>query len=52
MLYSSELGIAQSAYLKALAKLYVAERSYERAQMLLQERSSGSRNRSAGRARC
>jgi cobalt-zinc-cadmium efflux system membrane fusion protein len=41
ILYSSELGMAQSAYLKALAKLYVAERSYERAQMLLQEKVIG-----------
>ncbi len=41
ILYSSELGMAQSAYLKALAKLYVAERSYERAQMLLKEKVIG-----------
>ena len=41
ILYSSELGMAQSAYLKALAKLYVAERSYERAQMLLKENVIG-----------
>jgi cobalt-zinc-cadmium efflux system membrane fusion protein len=41
MLYSSELGMAQSAYLKALAKLYVAERSYERARMLLKEKVIG-----------
>lgn len=41
ILYSSELGMAQSSYLKALAKLYVAERSHERAQMLLQEKVIG-----------
>ena len=41
ILYSSELGMAQSSYLKAIAKLYVAERSYERAQMLLQEKVIG-----------
>ena len=32
LLYSSELGMAQSMYLKAKAKLYVAERAYQRAQ--------------------
>jgi cobalt-zinc-cadmium efflux system membrane fusion protein len=41
ILYSSDLGIAQSAYLKAGAKLYVAERAYERAKMLLQEKVIG-----------
>jgi cobalt-zinc-cadmium efflux system membrane fusion protein len=41
MLYSGDLGIAQSAYLKANARLYVAERSYERAQMLLAEKVIG-----------
>jgi membrane fusion protein, heavy metal efflux system len=41
MLYSSDLGMAQSAYLKAVAKLYVAERSAERAKMLLQEKVIG-----------
>lgn len=41
ILYSSDLGIAQSAYLKALAKLYVAERAYERAEMLLKEKVIG-----------
>ena len=29
ILYSSELGMAQSSYPKAVAKLYVAERAYE-----------------------
>jgi cobalt-zinc-cadmium efflux system membrane fusion protein len=38
MLYSEELGMAQSTYLKADAKLYVAERSYERAKYLLSEK--------------
>jgi cobalt-zinc-cadmium efflux system membrane fusion protein len=41
LLYSGELGIAQSAYLKADAKLYVAERSFERAKMLLAEKVIG-----------
>lgn len=41
ILYSGELGMAQSAYLKADAKLYVAERSYERAKMLLEEKVIG-----------
>ena len=44
MLYSSELGMAQSAYLKAAAKLYVAERAYERAKMLLREKVIGPRD--------
>jgi cobalt-zinc-cadmium efflux system membrane fusion protein len=41
ILYSSELGLAQSAYLKARAKLNVAEQSYSRAQFLLQEKVIG-----------
>ncbi|HET8720847.1 MAG TPA: efflux RND transporter periplasmic adaptor subunit [Nitrospira sp.] len=41
MLNSSELGMAQSSYLKAVAKLYVAERAYERATMLLREKVIG-----------
>lgn len=41
ILYSSELGMAQSSYLKAIAKLYVAERAYERAEMLLKEKVIG-----------
>ena len=41
ILYSSDLGMAQSAYLKAVAKLYVAERAYERATMLLREKVIG-----------
>lgn len=41
VLYSNELGIAQSTYLKAKAKLYVAERAYQRAQALLQEKVIG-----------
>ena len=31
MLYSSDLGLAQSAYLKAEARLYVAEQAFKRA---------------------
>ena len=41
ILYSSDLGMAQSAFVKAGAKLYVAERAYERAKMLLQEKVIG-----------
>ena len=41
MLYSSELGLAQSAYLKARAKLHVAEQAYNRAKFLLQEKVIG-----------
>ena len=41
ILYSSDLGMAQSAYLKAIAKLYVAEKAYERATMLLREKVIG-----------
>jgi cobalt-zinc-cadmium efflux system membrane fusion protein len=41
LLYSGELGMAQSAYLKADARLYVAERSFERAKMLLAEKVIG-----------
>ncbi|MCS6897354.1 MAG: efflux RND transporter periplasmic adaptor subunit [Nitrospira sp.] len=41
ILYSSELGLAQSAYLKAKAKLNLAEQSYSRAQFLLQEKVIG-----------
>lgn len=41
LLYSGELGMAQSAYLKAGAKLYVAERAYQRAKVLLKEKVIG-----------
>jgi membrane fusion protein, heavy metal efflux system len=41
MLDSGELGMAQSSYLKAKAKLYVAERAYKRAQSLLEEKVIG-----------
>lgn len=41
ILYSSELGLAQSAYLKAKAKLHVAEQAYARAKFLLQEKVIG-----------
>ena len=41
ILYSAELGMAQSAYLKANAKLYVAERAYHRAKSLLEEKVIG-----------
>lgn len=41
ILYSSDLGLAQSAYLKARAKLHVAEQAYARAKFLLQEKVIG-----------
>lgn len=41
ILYSSELGLAQSAYLKAKARLHVAEQAYGRAKFLLQEKVIG-----------
>ena len=41
MLDSGELGMAQSSYLKAKAKLYVAERAFRRAQSLLEEKVIG-----------
>lgn len=41
ILYSSELGLAQSGYLKARAKLHVAEQAYARATFLLQEKVIG-----------
>jgi len=41
LLYSSELGLAQSAHLKAQAKLNVAEQAYNRAKFLLQEQVIG-----------
>lgn len=41
ILYSSDLGLAQSAYLKARAKLHLAEQGYERAKFLLKEQVIG-----------
>lgn len=41
ILYSSELGLAQSAYLKAKAKLHLAEQAFNRAQFLLHEQVIG-----------
>lgn len=41
LLYSSELGMAQSAYLKASAKLNVADRAFRRAELLLKEKVIG-----------
>jgi len=40
-LYSSDLGLAQSAYMKAQARLYVAEQAFKRAQFLLKEKVIG-----------
>lgn len=40
-LYSSDLGLAESTYLKAQAKLHVAEQAYKRAKFLLQEQVIG-----------
>jgi cobalt-zinc-cadmium efflux system membrane fusion protein len=41
VLHSSDLGLAQSAYLKARARRHVAEQAYERAQYLYQEKVIG-----------
>ena len=41
ILYSSDLGLAQSAYLKARARLHLAEQAYERAKFLLKEQVIG-----------
>ncbi len=41
VLYSSDLGLAQSAYLKARARRHVAEQAYQRAQFLLKEKVIG-----------
>jgi len=38
MLYSGELGMAQSSYLKSGARLYVTEQAFERGKMLLREK--------------
>jgi membrane fusion protein, heavy metal efflux system len=41
ILYSAELGMAQSGFLKANAKLYVAERAYNRAKSVMEEKVIG-----------
>jgi len=41
MLYSSDLGLAQSGYLKAEARLYVAQEAVKRARFLLREKVIG-----------
>jgi membrane fusion protein, heavy metal efflux system len=41
LLYSSDLGMAQSSFLKAKAKLHVAEQAYGRAKFLLEEKVIG-----------
>lgn len=41
LLYSKDLGMAQSAYLKARARQYVAERAHERARSLLKGKVIG-----------
>jgi cobalt-zinc-cadmium efflux system membrane fusion protein len=41
VLHSSDLGLAQSAYLKARARRHVAEQAYQRAQFLFQEKVIG-----------
>ena len=41
VLHSSDLGLAQSAYLKARARRHVAEQAYQRAQYLFQEKVIG-----------
>ena len=40
-LYSSDLGLAQSSYLRAIAKFHVAEQAFERAKLLLEEKVIG-----------
>jgi cobalt-zinc-cadmium efflux system membrane fusion protein len=41
VLHSSDLGLAQSAYLKARARRHVAEQAYQRAQFLFKEKVIG-----------
>ena len=41
VLHSSDLGLSQSAYLKAIARRHVAEQAYQRAQFLFQEKVIG-----------
>ncbi|MEO8339674.1 MAG: efflux RND transporter periplasmic adaptor subunit [Nitrospirota bacterium] len=41
VLHSSDLGLAQSAYLKARARRHVAEQAYQRAKFLFQEKVIG-----------
>jgi len=41
VLHSGDLGLAQSAYLKARARRHVAEQAYQRAQFLFQEKVIG-----------
>ena len=41
VIYSGELGLAQSAYLKARARRHVAEQAYQRAQFLFKEKVIG-----------
>ena len=41
VLHSSELGLAQSAYLKARARRHVAEQAYQRAEFLFKEKVIG-----------
>ncbi|MGH7256482.1 MAG: efflux RND transporter periplasmic adaptor subunit [Nitrospirales bacterium] len=41
LLYSNELGMAQSAYLRASAMLFVAEQAFQRARLLLKEKVIG-----------
>jgi len=41
LLYSGDLGMAQSAYLSSGAKLYVATKAFERAKVLLKEKVIG-----------
>ena len=43
VLHSGDLGLAQSAYLKARARRHVAEQAYQRAKFLFQEKVIGRR---------
>ena len=49
MLYSGELGMAQSSYLKSGARLYVTEQAFERAQTLFEKKSLLWRNSSVAK---
>ena len=52
MMYSGELGIAQSSYLKSGARLYVTEQAFERGKMLLREKVIPLRRSSVAKGRC
>ena len=51
VLHSGDLGLAQSAYLKARARRHVAEQAYQRAQFLFNEKVIGQAEAAAPRRR-